>query len=97
MGLIYGSVPARRGFGAADAMLDVFNSLTTCADLCVSNGVLLERTSAKRPRVALSQLQRVVNLPRQREEPPLVRRQRHLGVKINAILTPPRVFCMDNH
>ena len=44
MGLIYGSVPARRGFGAADAALDVFISLTTSVNVCViSNGVLLER------------------------------------------------------
>ena len=41
---IYGSVPARRGFEAANAALNVFNSLSTGVDVCVlSNGVLLER------------------------------------------------------
>jgi hypothetical protein len=38
---IYGSVPARRGFGAANAALNVFNSLFTGVNVCVlSNGVL---------------------------------------------------------
>jgi hypothetical protein len=41
---IYGSVPARRGFKAANAGLNVFNSLSTGVNVCVlSNGVLLER------------------------------------------------------
>jgi hypothetical protein len=41
---IYGSVPARRSFGVANAALNVFNSLSTGVNLCVlSNGVLLER------------------------------------------------------
>jgi hypothetical protein len=44
MGQIYGSVPARRGFEAANAALNVFNSLSTGVNVCVlSNGVLLER------------------------------------------------------
>jgi hypothetical protein len=44
MGQIYRSVPARRGFEAANAALIVFNSLSTGANVCVlSNGVLLER------------------------------------------------------
>ena len=44
MGQIYGSVPARRSFGAATATLNVFNSLSTGVNACVlSNGVLLER------------------------------------------------------
>jgi hypothetical protein len=37
-------VPARRGFEAANAALNVFNSLSTGVYVCVlSNGVLLER------------------------------------------------------
>jgi hypothetical protein len=41
---MYGSVPARRGFEAANAALNVFNSLSTGVNVCVlSNGVLLER------------------------------------------------------
>ena len=44
MGQIYGSVPARRGFEAANAAHNVFNSLSTGVNVCVlSNGVLLER------------------------------------------------------
>ena len=43
MGLIYGSVPARRSFEVADATLDAFNSLTTCVNECDNSGVLLER------------------------------------------------------
>ena len=44
LGEIYGSVPARRGFEAANAALNVFNSLSTGVNVCVlSNGVLLER------------------------------------------------------
>ena len=44
MGQIYGSVPARRSFGVANAALNVFNSLSTGVDVCVlSNVVLLER------------------------------------------------------
>jgi hypothetical protein len=44
MGQIYGFVPARRSFGAANAALNVFNSLSTGVNVCVfSNGVLLER------------------------------------------------------
>jgi hypothetical protein len=44
MGYIPGSVPARRSFGAANAALNVFNSLSTGMDVCVlSNGVPLER------------------------------------------------------
>ena len=44
MGQIYGSVPARRSFGAANAALNVFNSLSAGVNVCVlSNGVLLER------------------------------------------------------
>jgi hypothetical protein len=44
LGEIYGSVPARRGFEAANAALNVFNSLSTRVNVCVlSNGVLLER------------------------------------------------------
>ena len=44
MGQIYGSVPTRRSFGAADAALNVFNSLFKGVSVCVlSNGVLLER------------------------------------------------------
>jgi hypothetical protein len=44
LGEIYGSVPARRGFEAANAALNVFNSLSTGVDVCVlSNGVLLKR------------------------------------------------------
>jgi hypothetical protein len=45
LGQIYGSVPAaRRGFEAANAALNVFNSLSTGVNVCVlSNGVLLER------------------------------------------------------
>ena len=44
MGQIYGSVPARRSFGAANAALNVFKSLFAGVDVCVvSNGVLLER------------------------------------------------------
>jgi hypothetical protein len=40
----YGSVPARRGVEAANAALNVFNSLSTGVNVCVlSNGVLLER------------------------------------------------------
>ena len=43
-GEIYGSAPARRGFEAANAALNVFNSLSTGVNVCVlSNGVLLER------------------------------------------------------
>ena len=43
MGQIYGSVSARRSFGAANAALNVFNSLSTGVKVCVlSNGVLLE-------------------------------------------------------
>jgi hypothetical protein len=42
MGQIYGS--ARRGFEAANAALNVFNSLSTGVNVCVlSNGVLLKR------------------------------------------------------
>jgi hypothetical protein len=45
-GQIYGSVPARWGFEAANAALNVFNSLSTGVNVCVlSNGVLLERQS----------------------------------------------------
>jgi hypothetical protein len=44
MGRIYGSVPARRGFKAANGALNVFNSLSPGVNVCVlSNGVLLER------------------------------------------------------
>jgi hypothetical protein len=44
MGQIYGSVPARRGFKAANAALNVFNSFSTGVNVCVlSNGVLLDR------------------------------------------------------
>jgi hypothetical protein len=44
LGEIYGSVPARRGFEAANAALNVFNPLSTGVNVCVlSNGVLLER------------------------------------------------------
>ena len=44
LGEIYGLVPARRGFEAANAALNVFNSLSTGVNVCVlSNGVLLER------------------------------------------------------
>ena len=44
MGQIYGSVPARRSFGAANATHTVFNSLSTGVNVCVlSNGLLLER------------------------------------------------------
>jgi hypothetical protein len=32
---IYGSVPARRGFEAANAALNVFNSLSTGVNVCV--------------------------------------------------------------
>jgi hypothetical protein len=40
MGQIYGSVPARRSFGAANAALNVFNSRSTGVNVCVlSNGV----------------------------------------------------------
>jgi hypothetical protein len=44
MGQIYGSVPTRRGFGAANAVLNMFNSLSTGVYVRVlSDGVLLER------------------------------------------------------
>jgi ribonuclease HI len=44
MGQIYGSILARWGFEAANAALNVFNSLSTGVNVCVlSNGVLLER------------------------------------------------------
>eukprot|EP01051_Picozoa_sp_SAG22_P017390 SAG22_NODE_2672_length_2317_cov_6.085212_3_plen_71_part_00 len=44
MGLRYGPVPVRWGFQAANAALDVFNSLSTGVNVCVlSNGGLLER------------------------------------------------------
>jgi hypothetical protein len=44
MGQIYGSVSARRGFEAANAGLNVPNSLSTGVNVCVlSNGVLLDR------------------------------------------------------
>jgi hypothetical protein len=46
LGEIDGSVPARRGFEAASAALNVFNSLSMGVNVCVlhvSNGVLLER------------------------------------------------------
>jgi hypothetical protein len=44
MGQICGSVPARRGFEATNAALNVFNSLSTGVNVCVlSNDVLLER------------------------------------------------------
>jgi hypothetical protein len=34
MGQIYGSIPARRSFGAANAALNVFNSLSTGVNVC---------------------------------------------------------------
>ena len=44
MGQIYGSVPARWSFGAANAALNVFSSLSAGVNVCVlSDGVLLER------------------------------------------------------
>jgi hypothetical protein len=44
MGQIYGSVPVRRAFEAANAALNAFSSLSTGMNVCVlSNGVLLER------------------------------------------------------
>jgi hypothetical protein len=44
MGQIYGSVPARRDFEAANAAPNVFKSLSTGVNVCVlSNGVILER------------------------------------------------------
>jgi hypothetical protein len=40
MGQIYGSISARRGFEAANAALNVFNSISTGVNACVlSNGV----------------------------------------------------------
>jgi hypothetical protein len=47
MGKIYGSVPARRGFEAANAAPNayVFNSLSTRVNVC--NGVLLVRDDNK--------------------------------------------------
>jgi hypothetical protein len=44
LGQIYGSFPARRSFGAANAAINVFNSLSTGVNVYVlSNGDLLER------------------------------------------------------
>ena len=44
MGQIYGSVKAKRSFGAANAALYVFNSLSLGVNACVlSNGGFLER------------------------------------------------------
>ena len=44
IGQIYGSVPARRSFKAANATLNVFNALSIRVNVCaLSNGVLLER------------------------------------------------------
>ena len=56
MGQIYGSVPARRSFGAADAAINVFNTLSAGVNVCVlSNGVLLER--------------HIINHPQQQQQP----------------------------